>query len=104
MGTAKGSPDDFLVAFAYAGHQHLENTRLPERYPKPVEVADDALSHSVKSVMRAFHDLHSILNTLVKIVDVVRIDIQINFPPVARTCLPALVEHNFTTSERYNAK
>jgi len=73
---------------------------LPERYPKPVEVADEELSHSVKGVMKAFHDLHSILKMAVKIVNIVDIEIQIDFPTALRARLPARVEHDLATSER----
>ena len=44
------------------------NDRLPERYPEAVEIADDELSHSIKSVVKSLNDLHSILELRVKIV------------------------------------
>ena len=98
-GNLKRGPDCVSVAFLHTVNQHSEGTRLSKRYPKPVQVADDELSHSVKRVMKALHDFHPILKPLVNLIDIVRIDIEIDFPAALRAGPAALVEHNLTISE-----
>ena len=63
---------------------------LCERHPKAVKVADDELAHAIKSVMKSLNDFDSVLQTVVKLVNVVRIDVKIDLPAMAFTWLPPL--------------
>ena len=53
---------------------------LCERHPKAVKVADDELAHAIKSVMKSLNDFDSLIQTVEKLVNVVRIDVKIDLP------------------------
>lgn len=49
--------------------QDLSRNRLTERDPEAVQVADDDFAHAVEHVVRPLHDLDSILDSVVEVVD-----------------------------------
>jgi len=48
---------------------------LTKRDPEPIEIADDKLPHAIERVVEFLHHLHTILQPLIEIVDVARLDI-----------------------------
>lgn len=48
--------------------------------PKSVQVADAELSHTIKPVVRLSEYFHSILQPIEELVDIVDIDIKVDFP------------------------
>src|SRR6185436_5794846 len=77
---------------------------LSEGHPKPVNVADDELPHSVKGVMKAFDYFNSVLQTLIKNLDIVGINVQVDFASTLLAWLAARTEHDLAFPERETGK
>src|SRR5262249_62342999 len=73
---------------------------LPERYPKPVEVTDDELSHAIERIMRALNDLNPVLDAVVHVFDVVSMYVQVHVTPLSSARLATTIQHEFAVSKR----
>src|SRR6266851_10252249 len=66
---------------------------LSERDPESVDVTNDELTHAVEGIVKVFHDLNSVLEASVEVVDVVGRYVQVDLATVVRAGFPTCVEH-----------
>jgi hypothetical protein len=77
---------------------------LAERDPEAVQVPDNDLPHAVEHVVRTLHDLDSILDSVVKTLDVLGVRVQVDFATVTGTEAAARAEHHFARAERHHGE
>src|SRR5205085_2016288 len=89
----------FRLAFADAIHQQSKNAFLGERDPEAVEIANDNLAHAVERVVRLLDDIDAILELFIKVIDLVRVNVEIDFASSFLTGLATLIEHHLSVSK-----
>src|ERR1051325_1574407 len=73
--------------------------RLPERDPEPIQIANDDLAHAVDRVVRRLDDLDAGFEPLVEVIDVVDVDVALDFAAPGVRRLAALAEHDPALAE-----
>src|SRR5688500_3521165 len=85
-------------------HPQRKHTLLPESDPKAIEVTDDHFAHAIQPVVRPFDNIDAILKSRIKFVNVIGVNIQIDFASPLRARLTFAIEHHLTLSKRHDRK
>ena len=75
-----------------AGEQ-LRLQGLSERDPESVEVTNNELTHAIEGIIKFDHDLNSVLEAPVQVINVAGRDVQVDLATVVGTRFPAGIEH-----------